>query len=235
MRPVAVFRFSPTEGPAGFARWLDAQRIGWQLLPLDAGVAVPVRARDFAGIGMMGGPMSANDDLPWTAPLLDLLRDAVSEGVPVIGHCLGGQLLARAMGAPVTRAAATEIGWIDVETTDDASRRAWFGDRAAFTTFEWHNEAFALPPGAVRVLTNRFNAEQGYVLDDRHIGLQCHLEMTSDLVEAWLATGADELPPATVGARQCAAEIRVDLAARVAALDAVAGDVYRRWAEGLRA
>jgi GMP synthase-like glutamine amidotransferase len=235
MRPVAVFRFSPTEGPAGFARWLDAAGVDWQLLPLDAGVAVPSSVRDFAGIGMMGGPMSANDDLPWKAPLLDLLRDAVSEGVPVIGHCLGGQLLARAMEAPVTRAAATEIGWIDVETVDDASRRAWFGDRASFTTFEWHNEAFALPPGAVRVLTNRFNAEQGYVLDDRHIGLQCHLEMTSDLVEAWLATGADELPPATVSARQCAAEIRVDLAARVAALDAVAADVYRRWAEGLRA
>jgi GMP synthase-like glutamine amidotransferase len=235
MRPVAVFRFSPTEGPAGFARWLDAAGVDWQLLPLDAGVAVPSSVRDFAGIGMMGGPMSANDDLPWTAPLLDLLRDAVSEGVPVIGHCLGGQLLARALGAQVTRAAAAEFGWIGVESPAGPARQAWFGDRPSFTAFQWHNESFALPPGAVRVLTSRFNAEQGYVLDDRHIGLQCHLEMTSDLVEAWLATGADELPPATVSARQCAAEIRVDLAARVAALDAVAADVYRRWAEGLRA
>jgi GMP synthase-like glutamine amidotransferase len=234
MRPVAVFRFSPTEGPGGFARWLDAQRIGWRLLPLDAGAAVPANARDFAGIGMMGGPMSVNDDLPWTAGVLDLLRDAVAEGVPVIGHCLGGQLLAKAMGAPVTRAPVTEIGWIEVETAAGATRQAWFGDRPSFTAFQWHNENFALPPGAVRVLTNRYNAEQGYVLDDRHVGLQCHLEMTPDLVEAWLDTGTDELPPATVGARQCMADIRRDLALRTAALNTVAAGVYGRWAEGLR-
>jgi GMP synthase-like glutamine amidotransferase len=234
MRPVAILRFFPTEGPAAFAHWLDAAGIDWQLLPLDANVAVPATARDFAGIGMMGGPMSVNDDLPWIAPVLDLLRDAVGAGVPVIGHCLGGQLLAKALGAQVTRAAAAEFGWIDVESPAGPARQAWFGDRPSFTAFQWHNESFALPPGAVRVLTNGFNAEQGYVLDDRHIALQGHIEMTVDLVETWLATGADELPPATVGARQCAKEIRRDLPARVAALDAVAADVYGRWAEGLR-
>ena len=103
MLPVAIFRFAPTETPGHFGEWLDAQGIAWRLVALDEGAAVPVSPRDFAGIGMMGGPMSVNDDLPWVAPLTGLLRDAMMEGTPVIGHCLGGQLMAKALGARVAR------------------------------------------------------------------------------------------------------------------------------------
>jgi GMP synthase-like glutamine amidotransferase len=233
MRDVAILRFSPTEGPAYFADWLDARGLGWRLVALDEGAAVPADPRVFAGIALMGGPMSVNDALPW-APALDaLLRDAVAADVPVIGHCLGGQLLAKALGAEVRRAATPEIGWIDVDVDDAHARQDWFGGRACFEAFHWHYEAFALPAGATRLLTNRFNANQAYVVADRHVGMQCHVEMTSDLVETWLATGAGELPPASSPARQCAADIRAGLAAHVAALNAVAGDVYARWAQGL--
>jgi len=233
MRPVAIFRFSPTEGPAYFADWLDARGLPWQLVALDAGAAVPADPRAFAGIGMMGGPMSVNDGLPWVAPLNALLREAVRADVPVIGHCLGGQLLAQALGAPVTRAPVAEIGWVDVAVCDDAARREWFGGRAGFTTFQWHYDAFALPPRATRVLTNAFNANQAYVVAERHIGFQCHIEMTPELIETWLATGAGELPAQSSGAVQSAADIRRDLDARVAGLGAVAGAVYARWAQGL--
>src|SRR5262245_37675107 len=115
MRNVAIFRFSPTEGPAYFADWLDARGIGWELVPLDEGVAVPHDSRSFAGIGLMGGPMGVNDELRWIEPVLSLLRDAVEAKVPVLGHCLGGQMLAKAMGASVGRAPITEIGWLDVD------------------------------------------------------------------------------------------------------------------------
>jgi len=233
MRPIAIFRFSPTEGPAHFADWLDAQGLPWELVALDAGAAVPGDARAFAGIGMMGGPMSVNDGLPWIAPLNALLRSAVGAGVPVIGHCLGGQLLAQALGAAVTPAPVAEIGWLDVSVCDAAAQREWFGDRAAFTTFQWHYDAFALPAGATRVLSNAFNANQAYVIDGRHIGLQCHVEMTRELVLTWLATGARELPATSSPATQSATDIRRDIDARVAELHAVAGDVYARWAQGL--
>jgi len=234
MRPVAIFRFSPTEGPAFFANWLDAQRIAWRLIPLDGGASVPSDPREFAGLGMMGGPMSANDDLPWNAPLLSLLRDAVAADVPVIGHCLGGQLFAKALGAPVMRARVPEIGWLDVEARDLRAREEWFGGRAAFTTFQWHNDAFSLPPGATRALTGAFNPEQGFVVDDLHIGFQCHVEMTRPLVETWLAAGADELPTVTSDSMQTEADIRRALDERVAGLNALASCVYARWARGLR-
>jgi GMP synthase-like glutamine amidotransferase len=233
MRDVAIFRFSPTEGPGHFADWLDARGIGWQLIPLDQGAAIPADARAFSGVGMMGGPMSVYDDLPWIEPLCALVRDTVAAGVPVIGHCLGGQMLAKALAADVRRTPAPEIGWIDVEVADSGAAQSWFAGREKFETFQWHYDAFALPAGATRVLTNRYNPNQAYVVDDRHIGFQCHVEMTHELVDTWLRTGGDELPATSTPALQTAADIRRDLDTHVASLNAVASDIYTRWAQKL--
>jgi GMP synthase-like glutamine amidotransferase len=233
MRPVAVLRFSPTEGPGYFAEWLDAHAFAWTLVALDRDAAVPADPRAFAGIAMMGGPMSVNDDLPWIAPMCTLLRDAVAQGVPVLGHCLGGQLLAKALGAEVTKAAIPEIGWIDVQATNDGGASAWFGGRERFLSFQWHYDAFALPAGARRVLTNGNNVNQAYTVDGRHIGFQCHIEMTTELVTSWLGSGGNEVPLASTGATQSESEIRRDLDGRLAALHAVAGDVYVQWSRAL--
>ena len=89
---------SVTEGPGYFATFLDGRGVPWRLIRVYDGEAVPADVRHFRGLGFMGGPMSVNDDLPWIAPELQLIRDAVREGVPVIGHCLGGQLMSKAMG-----------------------------------------------------------------------------------------------------------------------------------------
>ena len=234
MRPIAVFRFSPTEGPAHFATWLDAASLPWRLIAVDRQDGIPDDPTAFSGIGMMGGPMSVNDALAWINPLSRLLRNAVAQDVPVIGHCLGGQLLAQALGARVQRTRVPEIGWIDVETTDVAARDAWFGGRTVFTPFQWHYDVFDLPPGATRVLTNGFNPNQAYVIGARHIGFQCHIEMTQDLVEAWCRTGADEITSPGSAARQSRDEILGNLHERLAALQAVADGVYARWAQGLQ-
>jgi GMP synthase-like glutamine amidotransferase len=233
MLPIAIFRFSPSDGPAHFGDWLDAKGLAWQLIALDAGAQVPADARAFAGIGMMGGPMSLNDGLPWVAPMTALLRDAVAARVPVLGHCLGGQLLAQALGARVSRAPVAEIGWLGVEVCAADARAEWFGGRAAFTAFQWHYDAFSLPEGATRVLTNRFNANQAFVIDGCHVGFQCHVEMTRELTESWVASGGDELPATSSASLQNAADIRRDLDARVAALNAVADAIYARWARAL--
>ena len=234
MLPVAIFRFSRTEGPAHFAEWLDAQGVSWQLIAIDRGDAIPTDSTAYAGVGMMGGPMSVTDALPWIAPVSALLRDAVARKVPVIGHCLGGQLLAQALGARVMRADVPEIGWLEVDATGTARRDDWFGGRERFTAFQWHYDAFELPSEATRVLANEFNQNQAYVIDDRHIGFQCHVEMTRDLVETWCRTGAAELPATSTASQQSKDEILRDLERRVAALNAVADGIYARWARRLR-
>src|SRR6185369_717085 len=189
MLPVAVFRFSPTENPGRFGTWLTSQAIPWQLIAIDEGAPVPASPSAYSGIGMMGGPMSVNDKLPWIAPLCALVRDAISDGTPVIGHCLGGQLMSKALGARVVRMPAPEIGWLHVDVCDRGARREWFGGLPRFATFERHYDAFDLPPMATRVLTNEFAVNQGFVIDDRHVGFQCHIEMTRELVETWCRAG----------------------------------------------
>jgi len=233
MRPVAIFRFSPTEGPAHFAAWLDARGIPWQLVAVDRGDVVPADPHAFAGIGMMGGPMSVTEALPWIEPVSALLRVAVRDSVPVIGHCLGGQLLAQALGAKVKQTQTPEIGWLDVAAVDEGARAEWFGGRAHFTAFQWHYDVFDLPPGARRVLTNGFNPNQAYVIDDRHIGMQCHVEMTRDLVETWCKSGAKELPRVSSPSRQSAADMLQDVDVRVTTLNVIADGIYAQWAKRL--
>ena len=233
MRPVAVIRFSPSEGPGRFGDWLAANRHPYRVVALDLGEPVPDDPTAFAGIGMMGGPMGANDDFPWRDPLAVLVGRAVDARVPLIGHCLGGQVMSRALGGAVTRAPVAEIGWLDVEATDQGAADEWFGGRRRMNVFQWHYDAFTIPPDAKRVLGNASNANQGYVLDDRHIGFQCHVEMTRDLVTAWCDMAPDELPDATQGARQSRDDILRNLDGRVQALNAIADGIYARWSRKL--
>jgi GMP synthase-like glutamine amidotransferase len=231
VKPVAVFRYSDTEGPGHFATFLEANRIPWKLVKLDEGEPVPASSEPYAGLAFMGGPMSANDDLPWTRPVLELMRDAVARKVPVIGHCLGGQMLAKALGGEVKRNPVKEIGWHPVRVDDTPLARKWFGDDLReFTTFQWHGETFSIPPGGERILTGEHCPNQAYVVDDRHLGLQCHVEMTPEMIASWLASGGREIEAnRSSPAVQPAETIRGDMPRRLPDLSRNAERLYRRW------
>ena len=236
MQPITIFRFSPTEGPGYFATFLERHDLPWRLVALDAGHPVPESIEGVGGIAMMGGPMSVNDPLPWVAPMAKLLRSAVDANIPVLGHCLGGQLLAKALGATVRRAPNVEIGWHRVDVEPTAVAREWAGSDPSFTTFEWHNESFDLPAGATRVLTNEACPNQAYVIGNS-IGLQCHVEMTEELVNIWIGDGGGDLAPIAGKARpyvQSAEQMTSNLERNVDALHRRADRIYERWVKGLR-
>jgi GMP synthase-like glutamine amidotransferase len=235
MHPVLIFRHSPTEGPGYFATFLDRHGIPWQLVRIDAGDAVPANLNGVSGVCLMGGPMSVNDDLPWIPPLLSLIREAVASSIPVIGHCLGGQLMAKALGGAVGANPVKEIGWGDVRVTDTNTARNWVGDATqTMLAFHWHGETFSVPPGATRILDSAYCANQAYVLDDRHIGMQCHVEMTPELIASWCDNGAAEIAASDSPAVQSPAAIQADLPSRTAQLHQLADKIYSRWIQGLR-
>jgi GMP synthase-like glutamine amidotransferase len=235
LKPVAVFRFSDTEGPGHFATFLEASRVPWTLVKLDQGEAVPPSSESFGGMAFMGGPMAAYDELPWTQPVLALMRDAVARGAPVIGHCLGGQMLARALGGTVTRNPVKEIGWNPVRIEDNPTAREWLGSGPGeFITFQWHGDAFTLPPGAVRILTGDHCPNQAYVVDGRHLGMQCHVEMTAEMIASWIDTGSQEVRENLASpAVQPVERIQGESALRLPELTRIAERLYRRWARGL--
>ena len=233
MKPVGIVTTTPTEGPGYFASFLERKAVPSTRLAMDRNDAVPKEAREFSGLVFMGGPMSVNDDLPWIARVLDLIRAAARDDVPTLGHCLGGQLISKALGGVVTRNPVPEIGWGEVRVEDNGVARQWFGDAADFESFHWHGETFTIPPGATRVLSSAHCTNQGFALG-KHLGLQCHVEMTEEMVQAWCRDGAAEIKQgcASPGVQQ-AKEIQRDLAARIERLHVVAAGVYDRWLEGL--
>jgi GMP synthase-like glutamine amidotransferase len=160
----------------------------------------------------MGGPMSVNDEstLPWLRPEKEFVRDVAGRGIPVLGVCLGAQLIASALGARVYRNAHKEIGWFPIEATPGATDTFRFPDKCA--VFHWHGETFDLPAGAVRLARSVACENQAFQIGRHVIGLQFHLETTPESARALLDNCGDDLVPGPYV--QAAAELRsVEMAA----------------------
>jgi GMP synthase-like glutamine amidotransferase len=240
MKPIAIFRHTNTEGPGYFATFLEHRSIPWQLIAIDKGEAVPLGADAFSGVCLMGGPMSVNDPLPWIDEVCTLVRDADAKGIPVVGHCLGGQLISKALGGRVTRSPNREIGWGAARAEQNDGARRWLGDwlaenGGAATVFQWHGETFSLPPGAQRILTNDFCANQAFTLRS-HLAMQCHVEMTPEMIDAWCESwraevdGLDALPAAV----QTPEQMRAETPLRLPAMRRLADQLYSVWIGGLQ-
>ena len=231
MKPVAIFQNDRHDGPAFFATWLTREAIPFQVFALYDGAALPTGVQDFSGLCVLGGPQSANDALPYYPDLLDQLRQAVGLRIPVIGHCLGGQLLSRALGATVQAADHTEIGWSVLHPLHPHAQD-WFGD-GPLQLFQWHGESFGIPAGATPLLRGDYCANQAYVVDERHLAMQFHCEVDSQKLRLWLELGAEEVRRCASPAAQDAASMLAHLNQHMARSQAIASHIYSRWAQGL--
>jgi GMP synthase-like glutamine amidotransferase len=166
--------------------------------------------------------------------VLGLIRQAVKANVPVLGHCLGGQLMAKALGGDVSRNRVKEIGWGDIQVVPGPAAQRWFGPAPRFLSFHWHGETFSIPPRAARLASSEHCENQAFALGP-HLALQCHVEMTPELVRSWCLDWHKEVASlaARVKSVQTPEEMQRDLDSRLEALNAVAERVYDRWLEGL--
>ena len=230
---VLAFRHAPMEGIGSIAAALDRSGIGCRIV--DAGRAPETGAQKPApgagaqsapsGLILMGGPMSVNDDLPWIAPELAAIREAVARGIPVLGVCLGAQLIARALGARVYPNPQKEIGWSPVDWTPAAATDPLFhGFSGPETVFQWHGETFDLPPGAQHLASSAACRHQAFRVGGNVYGLQFHLEVTPEIIGQWLQQDA-----ACGDLREATAPI--DPHAHAARLAAVAATVFDRWCD----
>jgi len=187
MRVLAIVH----QGDAGPGVFADAMRSGGVQLDtwLPAEEDLPPRdLRDYAAVLTFGGAMHADQESshPWLADEKALLRELLERGTPLLGVCLGAQLLAAAAGAPVGRAREPEIGWHDVEVTAEGARDPLLTPLApGFNGFQWHSYEFALPPGAVSLASSEV-CLQAFRLNDAAWGIQFHAEVTRADAEAWI-------------------------------------------------
>jgi GMP synthase (glutamine-hydrolysing) len=223
MRILSVLH--PGGGHSGLMRE-RAARAGHELLEWRA-VDGAERPAGADAIAVFGGGMNVADAarLPWLDEEIELLRDALEDGTPVLGVCLGAQLLAAAAGAEVRRAERPEIGWFDVERTAAGAGDPLLGALPErFTAYQWHSWAFALPDGAVELARSPV-CPQAYALGSAW-GVQFHPEVTEDILDAWIADVASD-PDAV--AQDYAAGARIGLSERLAAWNALGRTLFDAW------
>ena len=142
--------------------------------------------------------------------------------------------MSKALGGTVVANQHKEIGWGRVDVADDEPARAWFGDTRGFLAFHWHGETFSIPPGAARLASSPHCANQAFALG-KHLGLQCHVEMTEEMIKSWCESGKREIERSACATVQPVSEIGSHLRVRVAVLNGVAARLYDRWITGLKA
>jgi GMP synthase-like glutamine amidotransferase len=225
MTRVFVFRHVPFEDLGLIRAPLEERGIGIEYADLYRPGAPLPDVTQAAGLIFMGGPMSANDDLPYLRQELRLIAQAVERRQPVLGVCLGAQLIAKALGSKVYRNPVKEIGWFEIHLTEAAARDALFaGIGLAETVFHWHGETFDLPPGSEWLAYSEACRNQAFRFCAGVYGLQFHLEVTPAMIEDWCARDANR------GAiRELATPIDPrQKAARMAVLSSV---VFGRWCD----
>lgn len=185
MEKIIIFRYEKTGGPGYLARFLDSNDIEYQVVKIDESEPVPNSIDGAAGFVFMGGVMSANDDLGWIPQTLDLIRSAQRNNIPMLGHCLGGQLIAKALGGTVSKNPVPEIGWLPVDVVQHENTPPWCRTLPSeLNVFHWHNETFSIPRNAQHLFKGATCHNQGFQLG-KTLALQFHLEILPEIVTEW--------------------------------------------------
>lgn len=226
----------PHDSAGNFADWVRERGLSATLLRTHAGEAMPGDPGAFSGLCVLGGEMSANDDhLPWLRDELALLRAAIDARIPIIGHCLGGQMLSRVLGGTVGVAPQPELGWQPIRIAEDEVAAGWFGDAGVHHVVQWHFEAFTVPVGASPLAASDACACQAFAYDGIHLGMQFHVEVDRPKVTAWAAADAGAMARLShLSTVQTAARFVADSERHLAPMRRLAYRIYDRWALALR-
>ena len=193
------------------------------------GEPVPDDMREAGGLIVMGGPMGAyeQDKYPFLLSEIRLIEAALKAGKPVLGVCLGSQLVATALGAEVRKGDRKEIGWFPVTLTEAASADRLFGEiESSFTAYHWHGDVFDLPRGAVTLATSAQTPCQAFAYEERAYGLLFHLEATREIVEDMVRDFSDELDEEGIYGAEIIAQSRDHLPGH----QRIGKSVFQEWA-----
>jgi GMP synthase-like glutamine amidotransferase len=192
---VLVFQHDPHDGPGYLGEALTRRGATLDVVRLDAGEVAPDPS-DYDLLMILGGEMNVYMEAkyPWQIEENQAIQKALAENKPVLGVCLGGQLLAKALGAPVHMNAAPEIGLTPIALTEAGTGDPLFAGLAeGLEAVEWHYDTFAIPSGAVALACSDACANQAFRFGDRVYGLQFHPEVTPAMLAEWIRVARSSL------------------------------------------
>ena len=185
---VLVLQHELNDGPGYLGEALAKRGAALEVVRLDRGEALPA-FEPFDLLLIMGGEMNvyADDRHPWLIDETRVIRSAVDADKAVLGVCLGGQLLAKALDARVHVGGASEVGLVPLTLTADGQADPLFADLPALAAVEWHDDTFEIPDGAVRLVSSTACANQAFRYGARAYGLQFHPEVSPAMLRSWFA------------------------------------------------
>jgi GMP synthase (glutamine-hydrolysing) len=234
MAKIYVLQHHPAENLGNIADALEGAALAWQYIRVNDGQTVPASIKGAGGLIVMGGPMSVYqiDRYPWLRDEMRLIEDAAKSNVPVLGVCLGAQIVAAALGAKVDRNPnGKEIGWHPIRLHDSAKDdRLMGGLPATMTPFHWHGDIFDLPRGAVSLASSDKTPCQAFRHGDKVYGFQFHIEVTRESVAAMAGAFAKDLVRENIPADRMIAQASEFLPS----LEKVSDTVFSRWASPIQ-
>ncbi|NNM89199.1 MAG: C26 family cysteine hydrolase domain-containing family [Phycisphaerae bacterium] len=228
MKSVLVIQHTPAETIGSIAAPLAAANVAVNTCEVFCQQSVPTEIGQYSGLILMGGPMSAyeQDHHPFIQPELALIQSTMAAGKPVLGICLGSQLIAAALGARVYPGRKKEIGWLKVRLHEGGMRDPLFvGVPFSFTAFHWHGDIFEVPQDAIPLLGSDITACQGFRFGAKTWALLCHLEVTAESIQAMMRSFPDELKAASVNSANVIAQTSTYLPE----LLTISKSVFSRW------
>ncbi len=231
MKRAVALRHVAFEDLDGFASALAARAYDVSYCDAPTGDVAAPDLRDADLLVVLGGPIGADEeqDYPFLAPEIDLVERHLVAGRPVLGLCLGAQLMARALGARVYPAALKEIGWAPLSLTGDGQRSP-LAALEGVAVLHWHGDTFDLPAGAQRLAATAATPNQAFALARHGLALQFHVEVTAPGLERWYVGHTLEIAQAE---RVSVATLRADARRFAPALVEAGTRMLGNWLDGL--
>lgn len=229
MKPIRIFQHQSWIGPGRIAEALSDRKLPFEIIAIDKGDTVPSTIDDVSAMVFLGGTMSVNDPLPWIDAELALIHEGQARGMPMLGHCLGSQLISKALGGRIAPMPAKEIGWHKVMRNEGTEADRWLaGVPREVEILIWHHDAFTLPPGASPLFSSDHCPNQAFVLGNT-LATVAHVEVTAPLLREWLDIYGHDIDPISASV-QPIEDIRHSLDARVQGMHATLTDLlYGQW------
>jgi GMP synthase (glutamine-hydrolysing) len=229
MAKIWVLQHHPVENLGRIADALEEAALAWQYVRVFDGAPIPTNMKGAGGLIVMGGPEAVYqlERYPYLRDEMRLIESALNDSKPILGVCLGAQLLAAVLGAPVRRGEYREIGWYSVRLSEPAQDdRLMRGLPAEFVAAHWHSDIFDLPNGAVPLASSERTAVQAFRFGDNAYGLLFHAEITEDRISKLVSEFAADLKRVGVDGDSYLAHAPEYLPA----LSEIGATIFSRWA-----